>query len=118
MARIKADAVDDAPADVDLDDDIEDENAPEEGEPVDGDGDDLAATDEAVDAIVDDTPSIPAPITPQSTPQAHEARVLFENAVNEGAEAFASFARHAYIDAALAGNTVEIVVISADDGGE
>lgn len=63
-------------------------------------------------------PTDPAPITPQTPPAAAHRRVLFENQINREAEEFGQAARVAYLDARLAGKTVELVVQGDDEDDE
>lgn len=63
--------------------------------------------DESVDAG-------PPPSTPSSSTEVSMNRALFEDQVNAAADAFGAQARLAYIDAALAGRGIAIVVDDDD----
>ena len=61
-------------------------------------------------AVIPPPPGTPEAITPQTPLVAAQQRVLYENAVNDGAARFAEQAKAAYIDATLAGGSVDLVV--------
>ena len=71
---------------------------------------------DAVDAdvISDDPAAPPLPITPATPMAAAQNRALYEDQINADARAFAAAAEAAYIDAAVNGNTVEIVTHEAE----
>lgn len=75
-------------------------------------GDYTDSIGEAVESVESDDPNAPPPpITPATPLEAAQGRILFENQINDGAAAFAEFARGQYIEAALAGKTIELSVV-------
>lgn len=85
--------------------------------------DDTAPDAEVVDSVGPAVESIdapdpnapPEPITPSTPLIAAQNRVAFENEVNAGAQEFANAARAAYIEARLAGQTIEFTVTTTED---
>lgn len=70
-----------------------------------------------VDYEVDEAPdpnAPPPPVTPSSSAAEQQGRVLYEDQINADARAFASRAEAAYIEAALAGRGIAIVVDDDD----
>lgn len=117
-------APDPAPVDSEVDADPA-EVEPEPADPNTVEGNALPGTEDLGDApepVADDESpqdgTIPDPVTPSSTPEETGARVGWENRVNADAEDFAAAAKQAFIDAALAGQTVEITTVDAPDTQE